>query len=47
MPQPLIGVYRIFDLLKGWNLVDQSVLKVPTSLLSSLAAMLSKLVFKG
>ncbi len=37
----------IFDLLKAWNLVDQSVLKTPTSLLSSLAAMLSKLVFKG
>jgi len=36
----------IFDLLKAWNLVDQSVLKTPTSLLSSLAAMLSKLVFK-
>ena len=37
----------IFDLLKAWNLVDQSVLKTPTSLLSSLAAMLSKLVLKG
>ena len=37
----------IFDLLKAWNLVDQSVLKTPTSLLSSLAAMLLKLVFKG
>jgi len=47
MHKPLRGVYRIFDLLKGWNLVDRSVLKIPTSLLSSLAAMLSKLVFKG
>ena len=37
----------IFDLLKAWNLFDQSVLKTPTSLLSSLAAMLSKLVFKS
>ena len=33
--------------LKAWSLVDRSVLKIPTSLLSNFAAILSKLVFKG
>ena len=36
----------IFDLLKACNLVDENVLKNPTDLLSSLAAMLSKLIFR-
>jgi len=36
----------IFDLLKAWNLLDENILNDPTNLLSSLAAMLSKLVFK-
>lgn len=36
----------IFDLLKAWDLIDQKLLENPTNLLSSLAAMLSKLVFK-
>ncbi len=33
--------------LKAWRLVDRSVLKIPTSLLSNFAVMLSKLVFMG
>ena len=36
----------IFDVLKSWSLVDENVLRNSTSLLYSLAAMLSKLVIK-
>lgn len=36
----------IFDLLKAWGLVDKQILETPTDLLRSLAAMLSKLIYK-